>query len=66
MKKLSAILMACAMAVSMLTGCGNSNESQDNTKETEPVEVNVTALKGPTAMGMVSLMDDVDNGKVDS
>lgn len=66
MKKLSAILMACAMAVSMLTGCGSSNESQDNTKETEPVEVNVTALKGPTAMGMVSLMDDVDNGKVDS
>lgn len=66
MKKLSAILMACAMAVSMLTGCGRSNESQDNTKETEPVEVNVTALKGPTAMGMVSLMDDVDNGKVDS
>lgn len=65
-KKLSAILMACAMAVSMLTGCGSSNESQDNTKETEPVEVNVTALKGPTAMGMVSLMDDVDNGKVDS
>ena len=66
MTKLSAILMACAMAVSMLTGCGSSNESQDNTKETEPVEVNVTALKGPTAMGMVSLMDDVDNGKVDS
>ena len=66
MKKLSAVLMACAMAVSMLTGCGSSNESQDNTKETEPVEVNVTALKGPTAMGMVSLMDDVDNGKVDS
>lgn len=66
MKKLSAILMACAMAVSMLTGCGSSNESQDNTKETELVEVNVTALKGPTAMGMVSLMDDVDNGKVDS
>lgn len=66
MKKLSAILMACAVAVSMLTGCGSSNESQDNTKETEPVEVNVTALKGPTAMGMVSLMDDVDNGKVDS
>lgn len=66
MKKLSAILMACAMAVSMLTGCGSSNESQDNTKETEPVEVNVIALKGPTAMGMVSLMDDVDNGKVDS
>ena len=24
MKKLSAILMACAMAVSMLTGCGSS------------------------------------------
>ena len=27
-----------------------------------PVDVNVMALKGPTAMGMVKMMDDVDNG----
>ena len=28
--------------------------------------MNVTALKGPTAMGMVQMMDDADNGKIDS
>ena len=30
----------------------------------EPVEVNVMALKGPTAMGMVSFMNQVDEGEV--
>ena len=28
----------------------------------ELTDVNVAALKGPTAMGMVKLMDDSDNG----
>ncbi|HIT07102.1 MAG TPA: ABC transporter substrate-binding protein [Candidatus Scybalocola faecipullorum] len=29
-----------------------------------PVDVNIMALKGPTAMGMVKMMDDVDNGNL--
>lgn len=33
-------------------------------KKAEPVDVRVMALKGPTAMGMVKFMDDVDGGKV--
>ena len=32
--------------------------------ETEPVTVNVLAMKGPTAMGMVSLMDEAEAGAV--
>ena len=31
----------------------------------EPVDVNIAALKGPTAMGMVKFMDDVDKSEVD-
>lgn len=67
------------MTASMLAGCGSSaadssseeqtqSESQSGAQETEsePVDVNVTALKGPTAMGMVQMMDDADNGKIDS
>ena len=79
MKKISAILLAFAMSASLLAGCGSSaadssseeqtqSESQSGAQETEsePVDVNVTALKGPTAMGMVQMMDDADNGKIDS
>lgn len=79
MKKISAILLAFAMTASMLAGCGSSaadssseeqtqSESQSGAQETEsePVDVKVTALKGPTAMGMVQMMDDADNGKIDS
>lgn len=35
-------------------------------EESEPVDVEVMALKGPTAMGMVKFMDDVDSGSVTS
>lgn len=74
MKKISAILLAFAMAASMLSGCGSSSGNTENqadeqtqdTKDAKPVDVNVTALKGPTAMGMVQMMDDADNGKIDS
>jgi NitT/TauT family transport system substrate-binding protein len=35
-------------------------------EQPDPVDVNVVALKGPTAMGMVKLMSDVDAGDVTS
>ena len=75
-KKLGAILLAFAMTASMLAGCGSSpadsggeEQTQSEVEEaqsSEPVDVNVTALKGPTAMGMVRMMDDADNGKIDN
>ena len=34
--------------------------SESETESSEPVEVQIAALKGPTAMGMVKFMDDVD------
>ena len=42
-----------------------STEEAENTEAataTDLTEVKVAALKGPTAMGMVKLMDDSDNG----
>lgn len=75
-KKLGAILLAFAMTASMLAGCGSSPADSEGEEQTqseveeaqssEPVDVNVTALKGPTAMGMVRMMDDADNGKIDN
>lgn len=43
-------------------------ETESSTKTAEstaaPVDVNVMALKGPTAMGMVKMMDDAEAGKL--
>ncbi len=52
----------------VLTGCssGSSTESGSNlstasqTQTSTPVDMNVTALKGPTAMGMVKFMNDCE------
>ena len=41
-------------------------EDQAAEEDTEPADVEVMALKGPTAMGMVKFMDDVDSGSVTS
>lgn len=67
MKKWSMFFAAAALGAALLTGCGSSaDEAQTVTKQSaaEPVDVNVVALKGPTAMGMVQFMDQVDAGTV--
>lgn len=72
MKKAAAAFLALTMTASMLAGCGNNTEATQTTEETkqeteaEPVDVNVTALKGPTAMGMVRMMDESDKGEIDT
>ena len=38
--------------------------NQSGEEEAEPTEVRIAALKGPTAMGMVKFMDDVDQNAV--
>lgn len=74
MKKILALALTAVMALSMV-GCSDNNEeetttaqtnetTQATTAETEPqeeTEVKVAALKGPTGMGMVKMMDDSDN-----
>ncbi|MDR1018774.1 MAG: PhnD/SsuA/transferrin family substrate-binding protein [Lachnospiraceae bacterium] len=68
MKRLISILTVIAMSTMLLAGCASEKKEDTSNKETktEAVDVNVTALKGPTAMGMVQMMDQVDQGKIKS
>lgn len=56
MKKVMSLALAAVIGLAGfgLTGCGQA----------DPVDVSIMALKGPTAMGMVKFMDDVDSGAV--
>lgn len=75
MKKLCSWLLVLVLAAASLAGCGSqstdegSKQSEENSAKqeqtAEPVDVNIAALKGPTAMGMVKFMDDVDKSEVD-
>lgn len=57
-KKLLALVMTAVMTVGMLTGCGK----EEIAEEPEMV-IRVGAMAGPTAMGMVKLMKDAENGE---
>lgn len=59
MKKLACILISMALGAALMTGCGTAEQART---AAEPVTVNVAALKGPTAMGMVDFMDKADSG----
>ena len=60
MKKLLALLLAAIMVFALVSCNGNGNENGD--PENEDVTVRVMALKGPTGMGMVQLMENDKNG----
>lgn len=69
MKKLTAIFAVMALGAMLLTGCGSSGDGPTAQftagtvqSEAEPVDVNIIALKGPTAMGMVEFMNNADTG----
>ena len=76
MKKIISRITALMLSAALLAGCGSTGsgsagqtDTQENSgtqTQAEPVDVNVMALKGPTAMGMVKLMDDADSGNVDT
>lgn len=55
MKKKISSLLASLLVVAMFAGCG--------AKPTEPTDMRVGALKGPTGMGMVKLMEEQEVGK---
>lgn len=69
MKKLKtrmmALLMSAVVAAGLLTGCGKDKGSDAEVTKApaEKIEVNIAALKGPTAMGMVKLMEDAEAGE---
>lgn len=59
MKKLMKLAMILMLGTILLTGCGAKKKAL-----AESVTVHVTALKGPTAMGMVDFMDKSEKGEI--
>ena len=68
MKKTIAIILTLLLGISLLAGCEKKEEEpQPSTQEQKAaqdtsVSVNVTALKGPTGMGMAYLNQQSDDG----
>ncbi len=77
MKKILSITIIITLSIFILVGCSSNKKdnetittnevtTEDTTTETqvstEKVNINIAALKGPTAMGMVKLMDDSERG----
>ena len=68
----AALLAGCASNTAVTTnntggntgtgGASNSQEADDTQPTVEPIDMNIMALKGPTAMGMVSFMNEADTG----
>ncbi len=59
MKKYVALLLAVLLTVGMLSGCNRAVIVD----EYEAVDINVTAIAGPTGVGLVQLMENQDAGK---
>ena len=62
MKKAISAILAAIICTMFLLGCQNG-EAGPTAPGESPETVRVAALKGPTAMGMVKLMDDSEAGK---
>ena len=75
LKKITFSLTSLFLLLCIISGCASDTSKNQATDPTtfletttsgdiEPIEVRVGALKGPTAMGMVSFMKEVDSGNV--
>lgn len=67
MKRITAVLV-CALALASLFAQGSKEGSgftESPLFKNEVTSVTVAALKGPTAMGLVGLMEESENGAVD-
>lgn len=71
LKKSFVTVLALVMCLCLFTACQNNSDNQtsdknlsteDDTDLKLPEKVNIAALKGPTAMGMVKLMQDNEDG----
>ena len=64
MKKLLSLFCVLTLCAALFAGCASSNQDggSADVPAADPVNVRIAALKGPTAMGMVQFMDQVDSG----
>lgn len=58
MKRIAILLMSLLMTAGLLTACADKNNRTDNVSE--PQQINIQSLKGPTSMGLVKLYEDYD------
>ena len=65
-KKILALLLSGVLAVSALAGCGSNSAPASSSQEAKTTDVRIAALKGPTSMSMVKLMEDSENKKTGS
>jgi NitT/TauT family transport system substrate-binding protein len=65
MKKILSLSLVLLLAFSLFAGCTKPDDTTvdtpDDGKEATPVTVKIAGLKGPTSMGLVSLMNKAEN-----
>jgi NitT/TauT family transport system substrate-binding protein len=57
-KKICSMLMALMLIISSLIAVGCSNDSKQTNQQTKKEKIKIAALKGPTGMGLVKLMEE--------
>lgn len=60
LRKSLSLVLVCALLCALFAGCGGKDAKKDD------VTVRVGGLSGPTAMGLVKLMDDAQQGKTEN
>ena len=66
MKKLVSLVLLLALCMTLVVGCAGNTKTENKTEgqsvKTEKTDIKVAALKGPTAIGMVQIMENAKNG----
>lgn len=60
MKKKLALLLAAVLLIGLVAGCKKEEKKEEAPKK---ADVNIAAMKGPTALGMLKLMNDAEKGE---
>lgn len=62
MKKKIAFLLTAMMLVSAFAGCGKNDSAEPTETPKEKIDIHIGAMKGPTALGMLKIMEDAEAG----
>ena len=60
MKKSVSLILTALLSISLISGCTQQKEAA--APEVSETPINVAVMKGPTGMGMVSLMNQSEEG----
>ena len=66
-KKIALVFLVLSLIMSLFVGCSSEDKTKKETIKGDPkVVAKVSALKGPTGMGMVKMMSDEESSKKDN